>query len=166
MSVSVGNCHRHYLGASEPEGLDTETISFLRTEGIPAELRLRSWAGPRVGPTLFTSELAGGMLNRNVAGEWVLGTIRETQGSAIALAEFVIRGAQVVLVDNHTEWRVNRSVATFVSSMEAFHSAFAALPVGTEAGISVLAASRRIDLEAFNAPDGYWSMWVEEFGGD
>ena len=28
MSLSVGNCHRHYLEASEPEGLDTETISL------------------------------------------------------------------------------------------------------------------------------------------
>jgi hypothetical protein len=166
MSVSVGNCHRHYLGAGEPEGLDTETISFLRTEGIPAELLLKSWAGPRLGPTLFTSEVARGMLKRNAAGEWVLGTIRETQGSSIALAEFVIRGAQVVLVDGYTEWRVNRSVATFVSSIEAFHSAFAALPVGTEAGISILAASKRIDPEAFNTPDGYWSTWVEEFSGD
>jgi hypothetical protein len=23
-----------------------------------------------------------------------------------------------------------------------------------------------VDPEAFNAPDGYWSTWVEEFGGD
>jgi hypothetical protein len=166
MSTSVGNCHRHYLGASEPEGLDTETISFLRTQGIPAELRLKSWAGPWSGPTLFTSELAGGMLKRNAAGQWVLGTIRETQGSSISLADFVIRGAQVVLVDGHTERRVNRSVATFVSSIEAFHSAFAVLPVGTEAGVSVLAASERIDPEAFHTPDGYWSTWVEEFSGD
>jgi hypothetical protein len=73
MSVSVGNCHRRYLGASEPEGLDTETISFLRTQGIPAELGREGW----VGPTLFTSELADGTLKRNAAGEWVLGTIRE-----------------------------------------------------------------------------------------
>jgi hypothetical protein len=162
MSISVGNCHRHYLGASEPEGLDTETISFLRTQGIPAELRLEGW----VGPTLFTSELADGMLKRNAAGEWVFGTIRETQGSSIALADFVIREAQVVLVDGHTERLVNRSVATFVRSIEAFHSAFAARPVGSEAGFSVLAASERIDPEAFNTPDGYWSLWVEEFSGE
>lgn len=162
MSVSVGDSHRHHLGSSEPEGLDTETISFLRTQGVPAELRLEGWAGP----TLFTSELADGMLKRNAAGEWVLGTIRETQGSSIALADFVIRGAQVVLVDGHTERRVNRSVAAFVSSIEAFHSAFAALPVGTEAGVSILAASERIDPEAFKTPDGYWSLWVEEFSGD
>jgi len=164
MSVSVNHCHRHYLGASEPEGLGAETISFLRTEGIPAELRLKSWAGPW-GVTLFTSELADGMLKRNAVGEWVLGTIRETQGSPIAHADFVIRGAQVVLVASNTEWRVNRSVATFVRSIEAFHSAFAALPVGTEAGVSVLAASERIDPEAFNTPDGYWQTWVEEFSG-
>jgi hypothetical protein len=162
MSVSAGNSHRHYLGASEPEGLDTEMISFLRTHGVPAELRLEGWAGP----TLFTSELAGGMLKRNAGGEWVLGTIRETQGSSIALADFVIRGAQVVLVDSHTERNVNRSVAAFIRSIEAFHSAFAALPVKTEAGPSLLAASKRIDPEAFDTPDGYWSTWVEEFSDD
>jgi hypothetical protein len=115
---------------------------------------------------LFTSELADGKLKRNAAGEWVLGTIRETQGSSIALAEFVIRGTQVVLVDGHIERRVNRSVATFVCSIEAFQKAFAALPVGTEAGVSVLAVSELIDPEAFNTPDGYWSTWVEEFSGD
>jgi SUKH-4 immunity protein len=163
MSVSVRD--RHYLGASEPEGLDIETISFLRTQGIPVELRLRSWAGPWHGPTLFTSELADGTLKRNAAGEWVLGTICETEGSSIALAEFVIRGAQVVLVDDLTERPVNRSVAMFVRSIEAFHDAFAVLPAGTEAGVSVLAASERIDPEAFNVPDGYWPLWVEEFGG-
>jgi len=95
-----------------------------------------------------------------------LGTIRETQGSSTALADFVIREARVVLVDGHTERPVNRSVATFVSSIEAFHSAFAAQPVGSEAGASVLAASERIDREAFNTADGYWSLWVEEFSGD
>ncbi len=164
MSASVGNSHRHHLGASEPEGLGTETIFFLRTQGVPAELRLEGW----VGPTLFTSELADGMLKRNTAGEWVLGTIRETQGSSIgvSLADFVIRGAQVVLVDGQTERLVNRSVARFVSSIEEFHSAFAALLVWTEAGPSVLAASQRIDPEAFNRPDGYWSLWVEEFSVD
>ena len=162
MSASAGNGHRHHLGSSEPEGLDAETISFLRTRGVPAELRLEGWAGP----TLFTSGLAGGVLKRNASGEWVLGTIRETQGASIALAEFVIRGPQVVLVDGQAERRVNRSVAAFISSIEAFHSAFAALPSGTEAGISVLAASERIDPEAFHTPDGYWSLWVEEFSGD
>ncbi len=161
MSVPVS--HRHYLGASEPEGLDIETTSFLRTQGIPVELRLKSWAGPWLGPTLFTSELADGRLKRNAAGEWVLGTICETQGSSIALAEFVIRGAQVVLVDDLTERPVNRSVAMFVRSIEAFHHAFAALPVGTGIGVAVLAASKRIDPEAFNTPNGYWPLWVEEF---
>jgi hypothetical protein len=117
---------------------------------------------------LFTSELADGMLKRNAAGEWVLGTIRETQGPSIGvpLADFVIRGAQVVLVDGQTERLVNRSVARFVSSIDAFHSAFSARPVGTDVGPSVLAASQRIDPEAFNDPDGYWSLWVEEFSGD
>src|SRR5215510_915838 len=162
MSVPVGDSYRHHLGPNEPEGLDTEAISFLRTRGVPAELRLEGWAGP----TLFTSELADGTLKRNAAGEWLLGTIRETQGSSMALADFVIRGAQVVLVDGYTERRVNRSVAAFVDSIEAFHRAFAALPVGTEARVSVLAASERIDPEAFHTPDGYWSLWVEEFSGD
>jgi hypothetical protein len=164
MSAAVDNNHRHHLGAGEPEGLDTQTISFLRTQGVPPELQLEGWAGP----TLFTSGLADGMLKRNTAGEWVLGSIRETQGSSIgaSLADFVIRGAQVVLVDGQTERHVNRSVAMFISSIEAFHSAFAALPVGTEAGPSVLSAALRIDPEAFNTPDGYWSLWVEEFSGD
>lgn len=163
MSVSAGQ--RHYLGVSEPEGLDVETISFLRTQGIPAELRLKSGAGPWLGPTLFTSELADGTLKRNATGEWILGTIRETQGPSIALAEFAIREAQVILIDDDTERHVNRSVTTFVRSIEAFHSAFAALPAGSEEGASVLAEPERIDPEAFDIPDGYWSLWVEEFGG-
>jgi hypothetical protein len=117
MSASVDNSHRHHLGASEPEGLDTETISVLRTQGVPAELRLEGW----LGPTLFTAELADGMLKRNAAGEWILGTICETQGPSmgVPLADFVIRGTQVVLVDGQTERLVNRSVARFVSSIEA-----------------------------------------------
>ena len=61
MSVSVGGSHRHHLGPGEPEGLDTETISFLRTQGVPVELRLAGCAGP----TLFTSQLADGVLKRN-----------------------------------------------------------------------------------------------------
>lgn len=160
MLIVPGHCHRHRLEAIEPEGLDTETISFLRTRGIPAELRLEGW----IGPTLFTSELTDGTLKRNVGGEWVLGTIRETQGMSIALAEFVIRRGQVVLLDGHAERHVNRSVVTFVGAIEAFHSAFAARPIGN-AG-SVLAASERIDPDGFNMPGGYWSTWVEEFSGD
>jgi hypothetical protein len=35
-------------------------------------------------------QLADGMLKRNAAGEWVLETIRDTQGLSIALADFVI----------------------------------------------------------------------------
>src|SRR5258707_967241 len=58
MSASVGNSHRHHLGASEPEGLGTETIFFLRTQGVPAGSALRyslqSW------PTACSSAIPRG----------------------------------------------------------------------------------------------------------
>jgi hypothetical protein len=162
MSSPGSGTPRHHLGPSDPPGLDADAIEFLRTHGIPAELRLAGWAGP----TLFTSAIADGALRRNAGGEWVLGTIRETQGHSGAAAEFVIRGAQVVLIDENGAWPANSSVAQFVRSIEAFHTAFAALPDGAEAGRSVLDEVERIDPVAFARPAGYWAMWVEEFRGD
>src|SRR5262245_22487849 len=118
-------------------------ICFFTTQGLPAELQLEGSAGPAL-----------------TAREWVFGSFRETQGSSIgaSLADLVIRGALVVLVDGQTQRLVNRSVAMFVNSIEAFHSAFAAPPVGTEAGPPCWLQ--------FNTPDGYWSLRVGKFRGD
>jgi hypothetical protein len=54
-------------------------------------------------------------------------------------------GNRLVLVDVYTKRPVNRSVATFLSLIEAFHCAFAARPVGTRQGL--LAALKGLTLK-------------------
>jgi hypothetical protein len=168
----------HVLPVEALEGVDlpAETVRLLVTSGVPAELRLPEW----LGPTLFHSEIGGGRLLSSTdpdaaiprdAPGYEIGTVREIQGFPTAYAAFVLRPrtGEVWLLDRDSpdgDRFVNRSLATFLASIEGFRVAWPRLVAEDDDRESFVEGFRdllvRLDPECLSAPEHYWPGWLEE----
>jgi hypothetical protein len=166
------------------EGVDLppETIRALITTGVPRELRLPDW----LGPTLFTSELGNGRLERTDGPDpivartgdhagYVVGAVRDAK-TGFAYAVFVLQhrtGAALLLdLGSADDDRfVNSSLTTLLASLRAFRVAWPGLVSGEGAGPMVQSFRsllEKLDPPALAHPDHYSPGWLEDLadGGD
>lgn len=170
---------RDLLTGELPYALPGNAEQLLRGAGVPAEASL-DW---RIGPTLFSSELASGAA-RLLGERWpalaghpharalVLGRSSERNGG-LDHAAFVLEPARggvlrVELAGGATRL-VNSDLGAFLRSLEAFVRWWDGLLRDRSFGAPMAdhlrrlaAALREIDAPSLDGQGGYWPSWLED----
>ncbi len=175
-----GPTHRLTRTALDQLELSPATVKQLLV-GLPCEVRLPEW----LGPTLFSSEIGGGEVQRMserfdvdaFREAYVVGTSRETQGAPGPYAAFCIRPGSDALwlvdLDGAPQPRfVNSNLDAFLRCLHGFVSVWPHVRGASDEKVAQIAQELRasidrIDPAACTEDDSYWPTWIEtELGPD
>jgi hypothetical protein len=120
------------------------------------------------GRLLSTRDAASPIARPDDREAYVFGAVRDVTGDAPPYSYFALRrgSGEVWLLDagDPTLDRfVSSSLATFLASMNAFHTAWPQLAYGSDEVVaSFRALLAKLDARALDDPENYWPGWLEE----